>query len=649
MNANRPAPLALSALSALSALLPPGATSCSRFVPFSPRTTVAWGILAAAAAASTWHAPVLAQSGIQPAVASIAPASAQQAASAPSVFIQAASTPSTGTNTLAGQKPAPATPTAYQRNWRDAFTPLADPLSAMPGQLKRPLQLRLPPELLPTPADSSTASTKAAEVIGATTQTALEASSPPTALLASIACATPDQANSLNSPQQALALLQSSQPAAKSQTASNTKNKANAPATLLLTLPQAVQLALCHNPQMRTTWSQITQHAAALGQARSAWLPQISAGISRQRSQQRFTGTPQANSSRTTYANSQNMGLRWRLWDFGARHARSEAARLQLQAALASQHATVHQALVEVLQRYTQAQIAQSRLQAQQALLPLAQRSLQAAQNRQKQGAGSASDTLQVLGSLARTNLELSRSQGDYHKALAQLIHTLGLPAQTPIRPQEPTPLAAGNSRQQKQNQALVHQALDEWLQTAQENHPAIAAAKAQWQAAQANLKAVQADGLPTLDVSYHYYRNGRPDQTLSNIRSREKLAGITLSIPVFDGFGSTYKVRSAQALAEQKAVEYQNTQQQVSQELVEIHADAQAAWRNLNAAHGLLLISQESLQSAQNLYQSGAADILQLNQALANLQYAQQEHNQAQAEWLRARLRVWMYAPYSA
>ena len=579
MNAKRPAPLVLSALSALSALLPPGATSCSRFVPFSPRTTVALGILAAAAAASTWHAPVLAQSGRQPAVASIAPASAQQTASAPSIFVQAASTPGTGTNTLAAQKPAPAAPAAYQRNWRDAFTPFVDPLNVMPGQLKRPLQLRLPPELLPTPADSSaandtgfpanhsTASTKAAEAMGAKTMdtTAPAAStSSPTALLDSIACATPEQANSLNSPQQALALLQSSQPAAKSQTASNTKNKANAPATLLLTLPQAVQLALCHNPQMRTTWSQITQHAAALGQARSAWLPQISAGISRQRSQQRFTGTPQANSSRSTYANSQNMGLRWRLWDFGARHARSEAARLQLQAALASQHATVHQALVEVLQRYTQAQIAQSRLQAQQALLPLAQRSLQAAQNRQKQGAGSASDTLQVLGSLARTNLELSRSQGDYHKALAQLIHTLGLPAQTPIRPQEPTPLAAGNSRQQKQNQALVHQALDEWLQTAQENHPAIAAAKAQWQAAQANLKAVQADGLPTLDVSYHYYRNGRPDQTLSNIRSREKLAGITLSIPVFDGFGSTYKVRSAQALAEQKAVEYQNTQQQV-------------------------------------------------------------------------------------
>jgi hypothetical protein len=55
------------------------------------------------------------------------------------------------------------------------------------------------------------------------------------------------------------------------------------------------------------------------------------------------------------------------------------------------------------------------------------------------------------------------------------------------------------------------------------------------------------------------------------------------------------------------------------------------------------LLISQESLQFAQTLEQSRTANILQLNQALANLQYAQQEHSQTQAEWLRARLRVWV------
>lgn len=47
----------------------------------------------------------------------------------------------------------------------------------------------------------------------------------------------------------------------------------------------------------------------------------------------------------------------------------------------------------------------------------------------------------------------------------------------------------------------------------------------------------------------------------------------------------------------------------------------------------GLLLISQEFLQFKQDLYQSGAGDVLPLKQALLNLQHAQWEHSQVQAE----------------
>src|SRR6516164_9461854 len=44
-----------------------------------------------------------------------------------------------------------------------------------------------------------------------------------------------------------------------------------------LTFPAAVELALCENPQTRTAWAQAHEQAAALGQAESAWLPQIAA------------------------------------------------------------------------------------------------------------------------------------------------------------------------------------------------------------------------------------------------------------------------------------------------------------------------------------------------------------------------------------
>lgn len=468
-----------------------------------------------------------------------------------------------------------------------------------------------------------------------------EAATASTTVLATLSCAMAEQAASLASPQQALTLLKNNQPTSTEQTP---RQPGGPDKPLLLTLPQAIQLALCHNPKVRLSWSQIAQQAAALGQARSAWLPQLSAGMGRQRSQLRYpqAAAPSGRAYRNTYASTQNVGLRWRLWDFGARSAQTDAARLQLQAALASQNEAVYQTLVDVLQKYTDAQIAHSRLHAQHALRVVAQRSLETTRRRQKQGASSMHDSLHAMSDLARTNLEISRYQGDYSKTLAQLIYMLGLPANTPVLLENisASPL---NAKQQKETNALMHKALDEWLQNMRQNHPTIKAAHAQWQAAQANIKAAQAEGLPTIDVSYNYYRNGRPDQSLSSMRSRERLVGITLTIPLFDGFATTYKVRNAQAIARQKAVEYQATEQQVLQDMVSTYADAQSAWRTLNAANGLLVIAREAQQSTQRLYQRGAADILQLNHALSNLEQAQQEQAQAQAEWLHARLKLWL------
>lgn len=550
---------------------------------------------------------------------------------------------------------------AYTRNWRDGFTPWTDPLRAQPKQLQQPLQLQIPVELhAPSPAlqrpqpepaqktapsdaipraamSSKSSSPNATSVNTSNSDEAAAAST----VLATLSCATAEQAASLASPQQALALLKNNQPTSTEQTP---RQPSDLDKPLLLTLPQAIQLALCHNPKVRLSWSQIAQQAAALGQARSAWLPQLSAGMGRQRSQLRYpqAAAPSGRAYRNTYASTQNVGLRWRLWDFGARSAQTDAARLQLQATLANQNEAVYQTLVDVLQKYTDAQIAHSRLHAQHALRVVAQRSLETTRRRQKQGASSMHDSLHAMSDLARTNLEISRYQGDYSKTLAQLIYMLGLPANTPVL-LESISASRLNAKQQKETNALMHKALDEWLQNMRQNHPTIKAARAQWQAAQANIQAAQAEGLPSIDVSYNYYRNGRPNQSLSSMRNRERLVGITLTIPLFDGFATTYKVRNAQAIAKQKAVEYQATEQQVLQDMVSTYADAQSAWRTLNAANGLLVIAREAQQSTQRLYQRGAADILQLNHALSNLEQAQQEQAQAQAEWLRARLKLWL------
>lgn len=499
--------------------------------------------------------------------------------------------------------------------WRDRINSFQDPLRTEPGALRQPLVVPLPPDLLAVPPGSARQQLDSSGLL-------------PTEW----PCATRDTAGSAGSPQQALRLLQDAQ-------ADPPDRAAPSP---LLSLPTAIHLTLCHNPQLRASWSAVAQQAAQLGQARSAYLPQLSAGVARQRSRVGFSGVSAA--AQNTRATRQHAIVSWRLWDFGARSARVDAAQAQLQAALRSQDATARQVLGEVLQAYGEVQAAHARLATQRGLLPLAERGVQTAERRKAGGAGSANDLLQAAAALARTGLELSRSQGELDKTQARLTYLIGLPPGTAYRTEvaEPVP-GQGSPVPRDDPHQLLARSLDEWLAQASQNHPAILAARAQWQAAQASLKAVQSEGLPTLDFNLAHYRNGRPEVTLTDSRSHENVVGLTLNIPLFDGFAHSYKVRAAQALVEQKAIELQATEQQALQDIVQLHAEARAALNNLQAARNLFAVSSDAAASSQRQYEMGAADIVQLNQSLGNLQQAQMELARGRTDWNKARLRLWL------
>src|SRR5579862_5737795 len=119
-----------------------------------------------------------------------------------------------------------------------------------------------------------------------------------------------------------------------------------------LTFAAAVDLALCANPQTRSAWAQAHQQAAVLGQAESAWLPQISATGSGTR---QFGPHADVNGNITDSA--QNTGdaaanLTWTLYDFGGRTGRIENARDTLASAAATANSVVQQTVRSVAQTY---------------------------------------------------------------------------------------------------------------------------------------------------------------------------------------------------------------------------------------------------------------------------------------------------------
>lgn len=188
-------------------------------------------------------------------------------------------------------------------------------------------------------------------------------------------------------------------------------------------------------------------------------------------------------------------------------------------------------------------------------------------------------------------------------------------------------------------------EALAQWLDDAQMRHPAIVAARAQWDAAKLKIVSTRAEGLPTLDFSTNYSQNGYPNQGLQASPSHVSTIGVTLSIPLFEGFARTYKIRGAQAQAEQSEAQLQDTAHQVLTEVVKAHADALSSLGNLESSENLLTAALAAVASSEKRYTKGVADILELLATQSALADAQQERIRCLAEWRSARLRLFASA----
>lgn len=396
-----------------------------------------------------------------------------------------------------------------------------------------------------------------------------------------------------------------------------------------LALGEAVDLALCNNPQIQVAWANIKIQAAAAGEARAAYLPTISGTLSRVNDQTRYPGTDIVGGTvngRTAYGS-----MSWRILDFGGREANREAANLGLAAALSNHDATMQKTLAGVTQAYFDAQTARAVWQAKVQNEEIARSTLDTALRREAKGAGARSDTLQAATALARATLDRSRALGSWQKALSVLIYVLGVPPQTPVTLSDDLNEGAVQSAKE----------LDAWLEEAQKRHPAILAARAQLEAARQRVTATRSDGLPSLDFSANYFENGRPGQGLSPTRTQERTVGIALTIPIFDGFSRTYKIRGAEAQVEQRQAELEDTEHQILMEVVKAHADAVATLENLHASQALLGAAGDALAVSKRKFEKGAADILEILNTQAALSDAQQERVRSQAEWRSARLRL--------
>jgi len=397
-----------------------------------------------------------------------------------------------------------------------------------------------------------------------------------------------------------------------------------------LTLYDAVDIALANNPKVKSAWADIKVQAGTLGESYAAYLPTMSGMFNWTNDNIHYSGSRYPSTNTNRYNGQVTATLR--LLDFGGRNANRRYAENLLAAAISSFDATLQETLSGIVQAYFDAMTASASLTAKIKDEEVARNTLHSAQEREARGVVSQSDTLRATTALARASLDKYRAQGDYEKSMAVLGRTLGLKSDIKFRlPPELT---------EQSDATLPTNDLATWLDEAQKSHPAILAAKKQLEAAQEQVTVTKSAGLPSIAMSGNYYKNTRPGEAVTP-GATETTVVVALSIPLFDGFASTYKLRGAQAKVEKQAAALVDKEQQVAMDVIKAYASAAASLGNLGASAVLLESAQKALTVSQRKYDKGAADITEILSTQADLANAMNERVRCLAEWHASQLQL--------
>jgi outer membrane protein len=392
-----------------------------------------------------------------------------------------------------------------------------------------------------------------------------------------------------------------------------------------LKLSDAVDLALCRNPDTRAAWASARQQAAALGVARSDWLPGLDASGGSTWSDRSATT---AASGSTRRSDDAALSLSWTLYDFGARSANTTAANRLLDAAAAQLDRASQGVVYDTVQAYYEVVAAESALAARREAENASARSLEVAKGRFEVGVATRADFLQTETAYGQAVLDRVQAEGGLAAARGQLAILVGEPADRMLAlAPDPVPESVP---------PLTAKAAD-LLAAAERQRPDLAAARAQRDAAAADVDLARAAGRPTLSVgaSQNYVKNeGFPSQDFRSV-------GISVRWPVFTGFQTKYRVRQAEATRDARDADVDRVRLQVSLDVWTAYASLTTAGQQLDASAKLLASAAENERVALGRYQAGVGTIVDVLTAQSAAASARQQRIGAERAWQVARAQL--------
>jgi outer membrane protein TolC len=276
------------------------------------------------------------------------------------------------------------------------------------------------------------------------------------------------------------------------------------------------------------------------------------------------------------------------------------------------------------LQAYYSAQAAQAAVISATEAERSARESYQAADARYGVGVATPADRLQAQTALSQATLNRIRAEGEARNGLGALANALGFAAQQSIvlaeLPAE-LPATSGELAFQKEIDALIAEA--------QARRPDLRAAEAQLKAAEASVDIARSQGRPSVSLAA-----GPSWQNTAGVVAQGGSVGLTLNVPIFTGFDTTYRVRSAAALADVRAAQRDRIRNQIALDVWRAYQSLTTATQSLKTTADLVASAEQSARVALGRYKAGVGTVLDLLTAQSALASARLQRIQAQLDW---------------
>jgi outer membrane protein TolC len=409
-----------------------------------------------------------------------------------------------------------------------------------------------------------------------------------------------------------------------------------APDTVRLTLPQAVERALTSGEEMRRARAQVREADGQVTEAFAGALPQITGSVvyTRQFASifEDFANDPNADLFKNSpfgAANTWNVELKATqlLWSGGKVGAGLKGAKAYRRGANAQADETAADITFRVKRAYLDAAVATRLVQIARAGYEQARDHLTQVQRFQQAGTRAEYDLLRAQVDVANQEPIVVAAENGQTLALLELRRLVNVPTDRPL--ELTTPLLAPDG--------TLPVAIIDSLAPA--TRSATAAADAAVALRQQMVRVARADRLPTLSVGTTLSNQAFP-QEVSPFDARFRRnwnAEVRLSVPLFLGLRTVGSVRRAEAVLEQARAERDQVVEQVALDVAQARAELDRAQALVGARRATVRQAQRAQHLASVRYANGMSTQLEVTDARLLAQQAETNEVQAARDYLYA------------